>query len=285
MYPSSCKKCLLTAVRILLICTVAGPLYGQRISGKQKESEDIFTARVKQFNEFVDRFNLVTDFNGNPADSVFRTKMPRDRMITILFDLKDPRILTKNTGYSEDFVRKKTDFLKEVTQKNLFLDKYSPGVIAEAKSRVIINGSPQTISIFLNQELIGRDRIKWVILSVKGNLPEIFRTDTTMIRFIPPASNETDFINLRRALEDVNYLHYYAYNGFEPDNLTLFFYYINSGIIKYEYAQEVVYHIISLPGWYIKVKDFNRNELNSGWLITDVERNSLGISDFIKNLN
>jgi hypothetical protein len=280
-----CRNNLLAAIQILMICIFASPLYGQRMTGKQKETENIFIARIKQFNEFADRFNLVTDFNGNPVDSVFRAKMPRDKMIPLLFDLKDPRTLAKNADYSEDFIRTKTDFIKEVIKKDLILDKYSPGIIAEARSRILINGNPQTVRIFLNQEIVGKGRVKWVILFVTGNFSDIFKTDTSMIRFIPPTSNETDFINLKRALEDIDHLHYYAYDGFEPDYLTLFFYYLNSGIIRYEYAEEVVYHIISIPGWYIKVRDFNRNELNSGWLITDIARNSFGITDFIKKLN
>ncbi len=268
-----------------MICIFASPLYGQKITGKQKETENIFLARTKQFNEFADRFNLVTDFNGNPVDSVFRVKMPREKMIPLLFDLKDSRTLEKNVNYSEDFTRMKTDFVKEVIKNNLLLDKYSPGIIAEAKSRILVNGDPQAIRIYLNQEIVGNGRVKWVILAVKGNFQGIFRTDTSMIRFIPPTSNETDFINLKRALEDIDYLHYYAYKDFEPDNLTLFFSLVHSGIIKYEYAEEVIYHIISIPGWYFKVRDFNRIELNSGWLISDLARNNLNISDFIKGLD
>ena len=280
-----CKKRSLAAIHILLICTFAFPLYGQKITGKQKVNEEIFVARVKQFNEFADRFNLVTDFNGNSADSVFRAKMPREKMIPLLFDLKDTRTLEKNVSYSKNYTGTKTEFVNEVIRKNLLLDKYSPGIIAEAKSRILVNGNPQTVRIFLNQEIVGKDRVKWVILSVKGNLPDIFKTDTTMIRFIPPTSNETDFINLKRALEDTDHLQYYAYTGFEPDYLTLFFSCINSGIIKYEYAEEVIYHIISIPGWYFKVRDFNRNELNSGWLITDLARNNYSIADFLKRLD
>jgi len=254
----------LTPFLISMICLLAFPLYGQRITGKQKATEDIYIARIKQFNEFADRFNLVSDFNGNPADSVFKAKMPREKMIPLLFDMKDPRSLQQNAGYSESFTRLKADFVKDVVQKNLLLNKYSPGIIAEARSRILVNGNPQTVRIFLNQEVTEDRGVKWVILAVKGNFSDVFRTDSTMIRFIQPTSNETDFINLKRALEDTGYLHYYAYKGFEPDNLTLFLYYVNEGIIKYEYAEEVIYHIISIPGWYFRVRDFNRNELNSG---------------------
>jgi len=282
-YPVIIKRSL-APVLLLMICLLAFPLYGQRITGKQKPTEDIYIARIKQFNEFVDRFNLVTDFNGNPADSVFKAKMPRGKMIPLLFDMKDPRSLPQNAGYSVSFARLKADFVSEVVQKNLLLNKYSPGIIAEARSRILVNGNPQTVRIFLNQEVTEDRGVKWVILAVKGDFSDVFRTDTTMIRFIQPTSNETDFINLKRALEDTGYLHYYAFNGFEPDNLTLFLYLVDTGIIKYEYAEEVIYHIISIPGWYLMVRDFNRNELNSGWLITDLSRNNLGVTDFIESL-
>jgi len=127
--------------------------------------------------------------------------------------------------------------------------------------------------------------VKWVIYSAKGNLLDIFEPDTAMVRFIPPTSNETDFMNLRRALEDTDHLSAYARNDFKPDRLTLFFSLIRSGDLKFEYVETVIYHVIDIPGWYLKIKDFNRNELNSGWLITDVSRNNLGIADFIKDLH
>ena len=45
---------------------------------------------------------------------------------------------------------------------------------------------------------------------LKGDAFNFLKSDTTFIRFIPPSSNETDFMNLKRALEDVSYLQYYA---------------------------------------------------------------------------
>ena len=271
----------------ILVCVVfltGSSLFSQVLTNQQKEREDIFVARIKQFNEFADRFNLKTDFNGNTADSVFKARMPRERMIPLLFDLKDPRIQTSEKEYSEAYIRIKEEFVEEVTKKNILLYKYSPGIISEARARVIYKGEPQQIRLFLVQEIVGNNSVKWVLRSAKGDILNIFKTDTSMVRFIPPSSNETDFINLKRALEDTDYLQYYASQDYEPDLLTLFFYYIKAGIIKYEYVEEVVYHIIDIPGWYLKVKEFNRNELNSGWLITDIARNEYGITEFIKNL-
>jgi hypothetical protein len=91
-------------------------------------------------------------------------------------------------------------------------------------------------------------------------------------------------MNLKRALEDKEYLQYYASKDYVPDYLTVFYYMINSGSIKFEYVEEVVYHIIDIPGWVIKVKEINRNDMNSGWLITDVSRNSLDKDAYLKTL-
>jgi hypothetical protein len=269
---------------VILIFLVSKSVLSQNLTDPQKAREEIFVARIKQFNEFADRFNLKSDFNGNPADSAFKAKMPRERMIPLLFDLKDPRIQTSDKRYSADYVKLKEEFVSDIVQKNILLYKYSPGIIAEARSRVIYKGEPQIISLFLIQEIVGNDMVKWVIYSVRGDILDIFKTDTSMVRFIQPSSNETDFINLKRALEDTSHLQYYASNYYEPDYLTLFFSCINSGYMKFEYVEEVVYHIIDIPGWYIRVRDFNRTELNSGWLITDVKKNDLDLPAFIKAL-
>ena len=271
-------------VSAILIFLISTPLFSQILTDSQKDRENIFIARIKQFNEFADRFNHKSDFNGNPADSVFKVKMPRERMIPLLFDLKDPRIQLSENEYSDTYVKLKEEFIRDVVKHNNLLNKYSPGIIAEARARVIYNGEPRRIRLFLIQEILDNNSVKWVFSSAKGDILNLFINDTSMVRFIPPSSNETDFINLKRALEDTDYLQYYASNDYEPDLLTLFFYFIKAGIIKYEYVEEIVYHIIDIPGWYIKVNEFNRNELNSGWLITDLMKNDLDLVGFINNL-
>ena len=126
--------------------------------------------------------------------------------------------------------------------------------------------------------------VKWVISSVKGEFFNFLKNDSTYVRFIPPSSNETDFMNLKRALEDVNYLQYYTSKDYKPDYLTLFYYMLNSDLVKFDYVEEVNYSIIDLPGWCFRVKEFNRNEMNSGWLISDLKKNNLDLKDYIKSL-
>jgi hypothetical protein len=205
-------------------------------------------------------------------------------MINSLFDLKDPRIVPSGKNWSKNYINEKAEFVNEVVHKNLLIYKYSGNIIAEAKSRIVYKGISNTIRIFLTQEIVGKDMVKWVIINVKGDLFNFLKNDTAFIRFIPPSSNETDFINLKRALEDIDHLQYYASKDFNPDYLTVFYYMLNSGLVKFEYVEEVIYHIIDIPGWCIKVKEFNRIEMNSGWLICDVKKNDLVLTDYIKNL-
>jgi hypothetical protein len=258
--------------------------FSQKIVSTQKTNEEIFLARIKQFNEFLDRFNYKTDFNGNQVDSVFKRKMPRGKFLNSIFDLKDKRILSGVDSYSKSYIDLKSAFIDEVLAGGRKINKYSPNIIAEARSRIVYKNAPQTISIFLSQEIIGENKVKWVILDVKGDIMNFLKADTAYVRFIPPTSNETDFINLKRALEDSDHLQYYASRDFRFDPVSVFFYCINSKLIRFEYVEQVIYHILDIPGWCIKVRDFNRNELNSGWLISDVGKNSLDRISYLKTL-
>jgi hypothetical protein len=257
----------------------------QTIVNPQNSNERNFLVRVKQFNEFIDRFNFKTNFSGNPVDSVFKSKITRDKMIHSLFDLKDPRIDSSDKNWSKAYTDEKTEFINEVIHKNLLIFKYSNKIIAEAKSRIMYKGTPARVSVLLCQEIIGKGMVKWVIVGVKGDLFSSFRPDTSYVRFIPPSSNETDFINLKRALEDVNHLPDYSSSDYNPDYLAVFYYMLNSGLVRFDYVEEVIYHILEIPGWCIKVKEFNRNEMNSGWLITDVARNLSDKASYLKTLN
>lgn len=267
--------------RILLLALLSLDLFNNNICLSQiklkddKSRENIFIVRIKQFNEFIDRFNYKTQINGDPIDSVFKSKIPREKMVNSLFDLKDPRIDPSNPEYSKTYTSEKAEFVKLVADKKLKIYKYSEKIVAEAKSRVFYKGIPNTVQIFLKQEIVDNDKVKWVIFDVKGSIFNFLKSDSIYIRFISPSSNETDFVNLRRALEDKDYLQYYASKDYKPDYLILFFYLVNSELIKFDYVEEVKYTITDIAGWNITVKEFNRTEMNSGWLISDISKTSL----------
>jgi hypothetical protein len=272
------------ALLFLFYALIIDVSIGQTITDQSKANENIFLVKTKQFNEFIDRFNYKTDFYGNRIDSSFMSKMSREKLIATLFDLKDTRLKIENNNSPLYYKETKVQFMGEVIKNNYLINKYSANIIAEARSRITFNGKPAKVSLFLNQEMVGKDMIKWIILDARGEILNFLKTDTSLIRFLSPTSNETDFINLRRALEDIDYLQYFASKDYKIDYLTVFFYLLNQKKIKFEYVEEVIYHIIDLPGWCIKVKEFNRSEMNSGWLISDVMKNDIGLSDYLITL-
>ena len=149
---------------------------------------------VKQFNEFVDRFNYKTDFLGNTIDSIFESKISREKYLELLFNNEDSRLVPGDDKYSDNYVKLKKEFIQEVVSDSYLIDKYSIEIIAEAKSLVTYKNSSREISVYLNQEIVN-DGVKWVILSVNAEFLNILSHDTVGLRFIPPTSNETNFIS------------------------------------------------------------------------------------------
>lgn len=239
-------------------------LFGQTINSAYNER--IFTAKVKQFNEFIDRFNYVTTIEGEKIDAYFRSKVTREDYIKSLFNAEDKRLNDENYN---DLI---SEFIDAVIKDSLTIYKYSDQITAEAKSSVNRNNKECELSIFLQQEIIDHQFVKWVITDIKAEFYNFHKSDSVYQKFIQPTSNETNFINLKRILSDKEDLSIYAYSEFKVDQLSLFFYELYHGIIKYNHVNEIVYHIKDIPGWYIQVKEFNRNTENSGWLISDLKK-------------
>lgn len=238
---------------------------------------------VKQFNEFVDRFNYKTDFLGNIIDSIFKSKVSREKYLELLFNNEDPRLVLSNDNYSDNYVKLKKEFIQEVVSNNYFIDKYSIEIIAEAKSLVSYKNRSQEISVYLNQEIVN-DGVKWVILSIIADFLNVLKQDTILLRFIPPTSNETNFISLKRVFDDNNFQHYYFYNGFSYDPISTFLFAVNTDLVKFQYVNEIVYHIFNVNGWQLKIKEFNRATENSGWLIDDISRMENSFEEFLEKM-
>lgn len=247
------------------------------------QPERNFHINIKQFNEFVDRFNYKTDFKGNNIDSSFSLKISREEYLSLLFNVEDERLKTSNVDLSNEYIQLKDEFINEIVTNNLFIDKYSNKIIAEAKSSVIYNNQTEIISIFLIQEIVDNS-VKWVLLSIKADFLDVLQEDTSLLRFIPPTSNEVNFISLKRVFDDKFFQHYYSYKGYKYDPLSSFLFALNTGLVKYEYVNEIVYHIFDINDWHIQIKEFIRNTENSGWLIDDISKKGNTFETSLENL-
>ena len=121
---SFCKRFLSALIFGWLGILINNNCDSQTIVNSQNPNEKIFLVRTKQFNEFIDRFNYKTNLNGNPVDSVFKSKMTREKIINSLFDLKDFRADLSGKNWSKNYTDLKTEFINEVLYKNILIFKY-----------------------------------------------------------------------------------------------------------------------------------------------------------------
>jgi hypothetical protein len=89
--------------------------------------------------------------------------------------------------------------------------------------------------------------------------------------FLHPQSHELDFMNMHKALEDPGHIEYYASDDYRPDFLTLFFYQMKTGKLKFKEINSVKFHFFQIKNWYFELSWFNRNNENSGWLISNLK--------------
>ena len=90
--------------------------------------------------------------------------------------------------------------------------------------------------------------------------------------FIHPLSHELDFMNFNKIFRDEENIDYYLEKNYDPDQLALFVAAIKSGDLKFESVNNVKFHFFQIPNWYFELVYFNRNDMNSGWLISNLLR-------------
>ncbi|MEN7548940.1 hypothetical protein AAG747_13540 [Rapidithrix thailandica] len=263
---------------ILLFLGVSLYSQAQSTLGSYLGDESGFYAETKQVNQFFRRFNNEEDKNGvryEITDKRYRAAKLRKSYLEVLFD-------GQNRKLSPEL---KQAFIETLTNKNnpQFLDFHEGGWFAQVEALVYYKGQEKKATFYLEleKEMLGH---KWAFTKVYFEpFHRMFaQGDSTEGRkkFLHPLSHEVDFMNLNKALQDKRFVEYYAQKDFQPDYLTLFFYEIKQGNLKFKTIQEVKFHFFQIDQWYFEISEFNRTGYNRGWLISNLAK----VNDQQKNL-
>jgi len=254
----------LTAFLIILFPII---LTGQNYNSIPGD-ESVFYAQTKQVNQFFRRFNGEEDVKGNRlsnGDSTVRDLKMRKKYLPILFD-------NSNGAISSDM---KDLFINQVLNKKnpFYLDFHGRNWFAELTASFLYK--KEKVSIILYMKLVKQNLgYKWVISNVYfDKFQKIFvhLGDTNNNKLIlHPLSHEVDFMNISKVFRDEENIDYYLENRYIPDQLALFVSEVKNGNLKFESVSNVKFHFFQVPGWYFEVNYFNRNEMNSGWLISNL---------------
>jgi len=258
------RRIVSTVSIIFLIITITN---AQSLNGFSEDESTLY-AMNKQVGQFVHRFNMEEDQLGkllSKSDDRYRNNELRNKILPAMFDEYNPRTSGNLKKY----------FITDVTNKNkpVFLNFLDTDWYAEVSATFTVNGKKEHLILFLTleEENLGS---KWILSNVYfKNFSVLFpHVDTTEQKkhFLHPQSHELDFMNLRKALENSEYVELYASSNYQPDYMTLFFYMMKTNQIKFDKIDTVKFHFFQIENWYFELSFFNRNDMNSGWLISNL---------------
>ncbi|MHC1704737.1 MAG: hypothetical protein AB9846_12590 [Tenuifilaceae bacterium] len=252
---------------ILSVCFSLS-LFGQQrvVLDSKLQTPSEYFLQVKQFGEFMDRFNYKTDWKGQPISEEFKKRVPRANYIFSLINSEDSRL----SNPSDSSYRKLcTEFIRfiDAVENPKYINLYSGQVTAWALVNITYLGKNQQVKVSLIPEVLSDRSAKWVISSIVGKGFET-NADSSAKHFIAPNSHETSFINIKKLNSGVDPIYFFS----EPTSSVIRFYSeISKKRIIVQNIEKVTYKI-SFPGWEISVDEFNRSSNNSGWLINDISR-------------
>ena len=244
-------------------------VFPQGSIGSFTGDESALYAQTKQVNQFFRRFNGEEDVTGKryyEGDAGYRDPKVRKKYLGILFD---------NSGPVDSYTR--DAFTLEVTSKTVpfFLDFHGKDWFAEVNAAFTYKKERVSVILYLRLEA-EKLGYKWVITNIyfaqfENYFPHV--TDSVNATyFLHPMSHELDFMNIHKAFDNPGNVDYYLEEHYRPDMLTLFIAAVKDGSLKFATVNNVKFHFFQVPHWYFEVSYFNRNNMNSGWLISNMIR-------------
>lgn len=253
-------------VLLLALCFKANAQYIGNLGDVKMDERELYTM-TKQMGQFIHRFNYEEDPAGKRLyqnDKDYRSAEKRKESLPLLFDLNNAR----TSGSLRDF------FVEDLTKNNnQFMEFLGGNWFSEVSAKFKWKGEDVDVSLIMAIEKEGLGS-KWIVSNVffsefQKYFPQGELTEREK-HFLHPMSHELDFMNIYKIFNDPQIIEYYASTDYLPDYLTLFFYEIKRGNLKFDHVEKVKFHVFQIKDWYFEVSWFNRRGYNSGWLISNL---------------
>jgi len=256
------------ALFLLFIVLGNNSLRAQSLTvGQIDVDETALYAMTKQMSQFFSRFNNEEDQFGKktwPSNPAYRNQEIRKERLPLLFDQQNPR----TTGTLRDF------FIDDLTKSDSSFLKFTGGRwYSEVSATFIFKGKEVQVILILmiEKENLGS---KWVLTNIYfptfSKMFPVTKMSDREKSFLHPMSHELDFMNIYKAFKEPEVIEYYASKAFKADYLSLFFYEVKLGNMKFKNVDKLKFHIFQIENWYFEVSYFNRSGNNSGWLISNL---------------
>lgn len=226
-----------------------------------------FNNECVQIEEFIQRFNFndktkILDYLKITAPGLHIERKELIQYFT--FNRFDTTLFNKY--WTEVFIDLVTDSVNPI-----YLDFYDDDWYAEISCVFKFENKLDTAKLILANQHNDDFSSKWVIVGINAVFLKFPESKDTM-RILSPVSHGTDFIALYNIIDDGENIQNYITKGYDIDQLTYFISIVYFNKIKLKEIYQVKYHFLQIPKWIFTVDYFNRNDLNSGWLISKLLR-------------
>ncbi|MEL6843565.1 MAG: hypothetical protein AAFP02_10135 [Bacteroidota bacterium] len=231
-----------------------------------------FALRVKQIDEFFERFN------GEPSQAQEyianhypdRLPIPRAQHLWWIMD---------QTVEWDSLTR--DAFLRDVCdgQSPAYLSFYDRAWFAELDCQFTYRGVEHMGKLILHIQADENFASKWVISSLVadfvpdsclGPYPYPIYRATDRNKLIRPTNHVPNFAGLGRVFRDSCCISHYFSNRYTSSSLFFLEEAVQAGDLEIQFVRKIRYHFMQLDNWIITVENFNRKDWNAGWLISDI---------------
>lgn len=235
-------------------------------TGNSIETPSEYYLQVKQFGEFINRFNYQSDWKGNRITNEFAAKVPRFNYLSYLLNQEDSRLLNESDSSYLQVCNRFFHFVC-IPDSQQYISLYNGNVEAVTKASITYQGKTQSCTIYFKPEVAHNRSAKWVINKVQTNCFQSFN-DSLQSYFMAPNSNETSFISAKKISALSNPVYFFS-ASINSDTTLIFLSEIASKRLTLNFIEKVTYRV-SFTNWVITVDEFNRGTNNSGWLISNI---------------
>lgn len=228
--------------------------------------EKIYQSRVALVDEFIKRFN---HDNPSPHSHELSPEEARIADIVQLFN-------GANFSDADDpLMTAAVDFARDAAAADIRLNYSDSSWYARATCHGSYRKKPMEFNLLLRVEPRSgkNDMYRWVIFGAEGALFSLEPEETGSGFMIFPDDHETNFMSLSdMTASQTESIRLYASDNIAADPLSVFLAMVYGGQLKIDYVKPLEFVFTQVPGWEFTIRFFDREELNSGWLIDSIIR-------------
>ncbi len=155
-------------------------------------------------------------------------------------------------------------------------------IYLSANMHVKHKGADKTVFVVLQKVYNENNGAKWIFVGVRPNV--IYPPQETVPYIIPPTNNEVNFLSLNRLMKTENSSAVWVHFPKEGGGLSELKIAWARNELEFINMDNLNYHILDFDGWIVSVREFVRENENSGWLIDQIIQADIGAKEDYKKL-